>query len=309
MLVSFKVYADDMETAINTAVAYAEANGYNGLLLDVGEMNEKAREDLAYEKALETLSDEDKAKMSYDDIVNIGKPIVDKMEDETPDEYYDAIDEELSDLIYIDATMEGAKQCYYIFSEVQAEEFDDNKVEESVKSNYARGKDYLENIAKSNNEKYYEIVEDTYEYPNGLMLITYNDEKHEDEKEHICIDLDNLQNLDERFLGPSDETIADSKAKGLYSESAELSYGDLEDLAKDIFDWYDADMGTHFDDVKGNEEIVYGDIMTILETKDQEQIQHFIDDITEADIDDDTAKKIKIATTSSLVERLKALLK
>ena len=170
-------------------------------------------------------------------------------------------------------------------------------------------KEYLENIAKSNNEKYYEIVEDTYEYPNGLMLITYNDEKHEDEKEHICIDLDNLQNLDERFLGPSDEVIADSKAKGLYSESAELSYGDLEDLAKDIFDWYDADMGTHFDEVQGNEEVVYGDIMTILETKDQEQIQHFIDDITEADINDDTAKKIKIATTSSLVERLKALLK
>ena len=309
MLISFKVYCDDMEQAIEKTVAYAEANGYNGLLLDVGEMNEKAREDLAYEKALETLSDDNKAKMSYDDIVNIGKPIVDKMEDETPDEYYDAIDEELSDLIYIDATMEGAKQCYYIFSEVQAEEFDDSKIEESVKSNYAKGKDYLENIAKSNNEKYYEIVEDTYEYPNGLMLITYNDEKHEDEKEHICIDLDNLQNLDERFLGPSDEVIADSKAKGLYSESAELSYGDLEDLAKDIFDWYDADIGTHFDDVQGNEEVVYGDIMTILETKDQEQIQHFIDDITEADIDDDTAKKIKIATTSSLVERLKALLK
>ena len=49
--------------------------------------------------------------------------------------------------------------------------------------------------------------------------------------------------------------------------------------------------------------------MTILETKDQEQIQHFIDDITEADINDDTAKELKIATTSSLVERLKALLK
>ena len=160
-------------------------------------MNERAREDLAYEKALETLSDDDKAKMGYEDIVNAGMPIIDKMEDETPDEYYDAIDEELSDLIYIDATMEGAKQCYYIFSEVQAEEFDDSKVEESVKSNYAKGKDYLENIAKSNNEKYYEIVEDTYEYPNGLMLITYNDEAHEDEKDHICIDLDNLQNLTE----------------------------------------------------------------------------------------------------------------
>ena len=197
MLISFKVYCDDMEQAIEKTVAYAEANGYNGLLLDVGEMNERAKEDLAYEKATETLSDDDRAKMSYDDIVNAGMPIVDKMEDEDTDTFYDNIDRFLDDLIYIDATMEGAKQCYYIYGEVQAEEFDDSKIEESVKSNYAKGKDYLENIAKSNNEKYYEIVEDTYEYPNGLMLITYNDEAHEDEKDHICIDLDNLQNLTE----------------------------------------------------------------------------------------------------------------
>ena len=145
-----------METAINTAVAYAEANGYNGLLLDVGEMNERAREDLAYEKALETLSDDDKAKMGYDDIVNAGMPIIDKMEDETPDEYYDAIDEELSDLIYIDATMEGAKQCYYIFSEVQAEEFDDNKVEESVKS--------IDDLKTIDNKKFSDMVRELHSY-------------------------------------------------------------------------------------------------------------------------------------------------
>lgn len=251
-----------------------------------------------------------------------------------------------------------------------SEEIKDSK-SKLEEDNYTKGKEYLERIAKSNGEKYYEIVEDTYEYPNGLMLITYNDEAHEDEKDHICIDLDNLQDLaeandrfadmvrelhsyveadptkiskdlkqaistdtldtylktkaamtdeevkefkakylsiDERFLGPSDETIADSKAKGLYSESAELSYGDLEDLAKDIYDWYDVDMGTHFDEIQNNEETVYGDIMTVLETKDQEQIQHFIDDITEADIDDATAKEVNIATTSSLIDRLKALL-
>jgi len=145
-----------METAINTAVAYAEANGYNGLLLDVGEMNERAREDLAYEKALETLSDDNKAKMGYEDIVNAGMPIIDKMEDETPDEYYDAIDEELSDLIYIDATMEGAKQCYYIFSEVQAEEFDDNKVEENVKS--------INDLKTIDNKKFSDMVRELHSY-------------------------------------------------------------------------------------------------------------------------------------------------
>ena len=156
MLVSFKVYCDDMEQAIEKTVAYAEANGYNGLLLDVGEMNERAREDLAYEKALETLSDDDKAKMGYEDIVNAGMPIIDKMEDETPDEYYDAIDEELSDLIYIDATMEGAKQCYYIFSEVQAEEFDDNKVEENVKS--------INDLKTIDNKKFSDMVRELHSY-------------------------------------------------------------------------------------------------------------------------------------------------
>lgn len=138
-----------------------------------------------------------------------------------------------------------------------------------------------------------------------ISVITYDSNGEE-----IGVEVyEDAEELNERFLGPSDETIADSKAKGLYSESAELSYGDLEDLAKDIFDWYDVDMGTHFDEVQGNEEEIYGDIMTVLETKDQEQIQHFIDDITEADIDDDTAKEVNIATTSSLLERLKALLK
>ncbi len=54
---------------------------------------------------------------------------------------------------------------------------------------------YLEDIAKQNNIKHYEIVEDTYEYENGLCLIEYADEKHEEEIGHICIDLDNIENF------------------------------------------------------------------------------------------------------------------
>lgn len=56
-----------------------------------------------------------------------------------------------------------------------------------------RGYDFLEKMAEDNNEKYYEIVEDTYEYDNGLILIAYFDEEHEHEKYHHCIDLDNLE--------------------------------------------------------------------------------------------------------------------
>ena len=106
------------------------------------------------------------------------------------------------------------------------------------------------------------------------------------------------------------QELADMLGFDLKTEKKDdtLSYGDLEDLAKDIYEWFDSDMGTHFDEIKNNEEETYGDIMTILETKDQAQIQNFIDTIKEADIDDETAKKIKIATTSSLLDRLNSLL-
>lgn len=105
---------------------------------------------------------------------------------------------------------------------------------------------------------------------------------------------------------PTDPDKTKTESKDIKTES--LSYGDLEDLAKDIYDWYDSDMGTHFDEVQGNEESVYGDIMTALETKDQAQIQNFIDTIKEADISDDDAKATNIATTSSLINRLSELL-
>ena len=136
-----------------------------------------------------------------------------------------------------------------------------------------------------------------------ISVITYDSNGEEIDVEVY----EDAEELNERFLGPSDKTIADSKAKGLYSESAELSYGDLEDLARAIYDWYGSDMGTHFDEIQDNEETVYGDILTILETKDKEQIQKFIDDIKEADIDDKTAKSVGIETTSNLLNKLQAL--
>ena len=87
-----------------------------------------------------------------------------------------------------------------------------------------------------------------------------------------------------------------------------LSENNLEKLANDIMDWYGSDMGTWFDEIQGNEENIYNDILSTLESKDQEQIKHIINDIEDAGLDDETAKKINIATTSSLVNRLKQLL-
>ena len=44
-----------------------------------------------------------------------------------------------------------------------------------------KAKAKLEEIAKQDNEEYYEIVEDSYEFEYGLMLIVYRDDAHEEE--------------------------------------------------------------------------------------------------------------------------------
>ena len=57
------------------------------------------------------------------------------------------------------------------------------------KENYSIAYKYLEEYAKEENAKYYEIVEDSYEFDYGLMLIVYDDKEHEFENYHICIDI------------------------------------------------------------------------------------------------------------------------
>ena len=158
-------------------------------------------------------------------------------------------------------------------------------------------------------ERYDEEDLDKYN-ENDLMETEFNNDLYYggidagDLNEHI----DLLKPIKDTISGyaPTDPDKTKTESKDIKTES--LSYGDLEDLAKDIYDWYDSDMGTHFDEVQGNEESVYGDIMTVLETKDQAQIQNFIDTIKEADISDDDAKATHIATTSSLIDRLSELL-
>lgn len=67
-----------------------------------------------------------------------------------------------------------------------------------MKTNTELGYKYFETIIKQNNIKYYEIVEDTYEYDNGLCLIEYADKECEEEIGHTCIDLDNIKEYMER---------------------------------------------------------------------------------------------------------------
>lgn len=57
--------------------------------------------------------------------------------------------------------------------------------------NYSKAYQYLVSLL-SLKDKHYEITEDTYEYNNGLILIIYEDEAHEIEREHICVDIDSF---------------------------------------------------------------------------------------------------------------------
>lgn len=56
---------------------------------------------------------------------------------------------------------------------------------------YKKAENYLKSFLMDG-EQHYEIVEDTYEYENGLMLIVYQDEAHEIESRHICVDIDTM---------------------------------------------------------------------------------------------------------------------
>jgi len=64
--------------------------------------------------------------------------------------------------------------------------------EDVYKRAYEKGKRYLESIATS---KYFDIVEDSYEYPYGLVLTEYASkaakEGYEDgELSYVCINLE-----------------------------------------------------------------------------------------------------------------------
>ena len=58
-------------------------------------------------------------------------------------------------------------------------------------------KNYFKKYINEHKIEYYEIVEDSYEYENGLMLIVYKDKEHKIEDYHICIDLDNKEEVKE----------------------------------------------------------------------------------------------------------------
>lgn len=57
----------------------------------------------------------------------------------------------------------------------------------------------------------------------------------------------------------------------------------IKDLANEVFNWYDEDMGNHFDEIQGNETDIYNHILSSLENKDYKEITKYIEDMWEDD--------------------------
>lgn len=59
----------------------------------------------------------------------------------------------------------------------------------TLKEKYEKAEKYFKDIIQKNNIKYYDIVEDTYKFENGLILIVYEDKEHQYEKDIFCVDV------------------------------------------------------------------------------------------------------------------------
>lgn len=88
------------------------------------------------------------------------------------------------------------------------------------------------------------------------------------------------------ILKPTTDWVNEKRAEEK-EESKEVKTEDIvtnpriKDLANEVFDWYDSDMGNHFDEIKDNESEVYNHILSSLENRDQEIIDVYIKDMSE----------------------------
>lgn len=73
----------------------------------------------------------------------------------------------------------------------------------------------------------YEIVEDTYKFENGLLLIVYKDSEHKEEDWHMCVNIDDF--TDDAEAKRYDKAF--EYLKGIAKEEGEENYQILEDFS------------------------------------------------------------------------------
>lgn len=115
---------------------------------------------------------------------------------------------------------------------------------------HAQGTKLLEKWCDNENvpKNFQEIVEDSYEFENGLLLIVYEDKEHEIEKEHICIDLDHLADYEDFSMIQNDfakykrsspeirlRVIGDPDLAQMLAKST-LAWDEIESIGRILFD-------------------------------------------------------------------------
>ena len=111
------------------------------------------------------------------------------------------------------------------------------------------------------------------------------------------------------ILKPTTDWVSEKRAEEK-EESKEIKTEDMvvnpkiKDLANEVFDWYDSDMGNHFDEIKDNEKEVYNHILSSLENKDKETIDVYIKDMSEDDTMTVVVNQLKQLKDGKLNEEL-----
>lgn len=111
------------------------------------------------------------------------------------------------------------------------------------------------------------------------------------------------------ILKPTTDWVSEKRAEEK-EKSKEIKTEDMvvnpkiKDLANEVFDWYDSDMGNHFDEIKDNEKEVYNHILSSLENKDKETIDVYIKDMSEDDTMTVVVNQLKQLKDGKLNEKL-----
>lgn len=111
------------------------------------------------------------------------------------------------------------------------------------------------------------------------------------------------------ILKPTTDWVSEKRAEEK-EESKEIKTEDMvvnpkiKDLANEVFNWYDSDMGNHFDEIKDNEKEVYNHILSSLENKDKETIDVYIKDMSEDDTMTVVVNQLKQLKDGKLDEEL-----
>lgn len=222
-LSEFYVYVrgDDAEYALDKTVAYCEEKGYDGLILDINYVNDMVDTDFK------------------DDFEEFVKNDGGELSGEEDDAYYDYKDQFISEwlnYVYVDATMEGASQPYYVRGENLRIENVEEPINEAEESNTLDGIKVYMNTWGNYNE--YGADLEQYGIKDGWMSIddalAFCDKYKEDEP--FINDIDNTTGFDIKVSEYSNPWQVLNGLKMIEKLPEEIGYD--EEHTKDLWEAY-----------------------------------------------------------------------